>query len=486
MTPESTPSRVLVVDDDEAHAQALCEGLERAGMRCDMAAGTEQAIVRLENATYDVILTDLVMRDGGGLEVLRRARVLDPDAAVVLITGHASVETAVSTMKEGAIDYLTKPVKMDEVRLRVQRAAATRALAREKVTLQKENEQLHRELDRKYGFEGIVGGSPPMQKLFELLQQISPTDATVLVLGESGTGKEMVARAIHSNSQRKHKPFVAINCAALSEGLIESELFGHERGAFTGAIGPREGKLEFAHKGTLFLDEVGDMPISTQTKFLRALEQREVVRLGSNKSIPVDFRLIAATNQNLKERVKEGKFREDLYFRLAVVQVTLVPLRERVMDLPLLVDHFLHEFRKRHNKKVRGVTPAALARLSRHEWPGNVRELRNVIETMVVTSRTEWLDLSDLPPSIFEATAGAAALESNEIIPANPVMMMQAPSGAMEPSVSPLVNRSLEDIEKQAIMENLQLNDGNREKVAQILGMGERTLYRKLKEYGIR
>lgn len=489
MTDKTAQIRVLVVDDDEAHAEALCETLEREGYNCERASGTREAVEKLPSG-FDVILTDLVMRDGGGLEVLKQARQRDADACVVLITGHASVETAVAAMKEGAIDYLTKPVKMEEVRVRVQRAARTRQLAREKSILQKENEELHRELDRRYGFEGIIGSSPPMQKLFELLQQISPTDATVLVLGESGTGKELVARAVHANSQRKHRPFVAINCAALSEGLIESELFGHERGAFTGAIGPREGKLEFANKGTLFLDEVGDMPLSTQTKFLRALEQREVVRLGSNRSIPVDFRLIAATNQNLKEKVKEGKFREDLYFRLAVVQILLVPLRDRRTDIPLLVEHFLAEFRKRHNKKVRGVTAPAMGQLMRYEWPGNVRELRNVIETMVVTGRGEMLDVGDIPVTIAggptTSVQFASADAEMQYSPSSPVL-----SGLPEASPAPastvsLANRKLEEIEKQAIIENLQLFDGNREKVAQTLGIGERTLYRKLKEYEIK
>lgn len=481
-TSEHDTIRVLVADDDEAHADALVEALERGGCICEKASGTRDAIAKMENDNFDVILTDLVMRDGGGIEVLKNARAKDPDASVVLMTGHASVETAVAAMKEGAIDYLTKPLQMEEVRIRVQKAARARFLARDKVILQKENEQLHRELDQRYGFEGIIGSSPPMQKLFELLQQISPTDATVLVLGESGTGKEMVAKAIHTNSNRKHRPFVAINCAALSEGLIESELFGHERGAFTGAIGPREGKLEFANKGTLFLDEVGDMPLSTQTKFLRALEQREVVRLGSNKSIPVDFRLIAATNQNLKEKVKEGKFREDLYFRLAVVQLNLVPLRERRTDIPLLVEHFLNEFRRRHNKKIKGVSSAAMLQLMRYDWPGNVRELRNVIETMVVIARGEQLDTHDIPVTVSSNIS---------IDPSESVRMIEQPSAVhlhspAAESRAPLGNRSLEEIEKQAIIENLQLFDGNREKVAQALGIGERTLYRKLKEYGIK
>ncbi|MFN0206086.1 MAG: sigma-54-dependent transcriptional regulator [Planctomycetota bacterium] len=504
--------RALVVDDDEAHAETVCEILEGAGCICEKATVTSAALAVIEQKNFDVIITDLVMRDGGGLEVLRRARAKDPDAVVIVMTGHASVETAVAAMKEGAVDYLTKPLKMEEVRLRVKNAAAKRILKKENVSLKKENEQLHRELDHRYGFEGIVGSSPPMQKLFDTLQQIAPTDATVLVLGESGTGKELVARAIHANSQRKAKAFVAINCAALSEGLIESELFGHERGAFTGAIGPREGKLEFANRGTLFLDEVGDMPLSTQTKFLRALEQREVVRLGSNRSIPVDFRLIAATNQSLREKVTEGKFREDLYFRLAVVQLHLPPLRERRNDIPILVDYFLAELRKRHNKKVKGLTPAALSLLSSYEWPGNVRQLRNVLESMIVTARGEWLDTNDVPPPISElrtaelrtadkktseAKTSEYATETHAAHDGDSIMMEREsgePANVSDHSWAPpdspgdptLANRRMEDLEKQAIIENLTLYAGNREKVAQVLGIGERTLYRKLKEYGIK
>ncbi|HKD99386.1 MAG TPA: sigma-54 dependent transcriptional regulator [Planctomycetota bacterium] len=457
--PEDAPPSVsvLIVDDDEAHAEALRDGLERVGHSCEVADGRAAALAALDRSRFDVVLTDLVMRDGSGLDVLRAARERDPEAAVVLVTGHGTVESAVAAMKEGAVDYLAKPVQIEELRVRVAKAASHRALRRE-------NEELHRELDRRYGFEGIIGLSPPMQRLFETLQQISPTDATVLILGESGTGKELVARAIHANSPRRQRPFVAINCAALSEGLIESELFGHERGAFTGATAPREGKLEYASKGTLFLDEVGDMPLPTQTKFLRALEQREVVRVGANRPIPVDFRLIAATNQPLRGKVQEGKFREDLFFRIAVVQLHLVPLRERRSDIPVLIDHFISEMRTRHGKKVTAISPAARAVLLRHDWPGNVRELRNVIETMVVTTKSDVLDVADVPAPIQEAASALA-------------------HGA-PPSAS-LANRSLEDIEREAIAANLALVDGNREKVAQILGIGERTLYRKLKQYGL-
>jgi two-component system, NtrC family, response regulator HydG len=447
---------VLIVEDDEAHAESLREGLERVGYSCEVTDGKSAAVAALERARFDVILSDLVLRDGSGLDVLREARERDPEATVILVTGHGSVESAVSAMKEGAVDYLTKPVQIEELRVRVAKAARQRALLRE-------NEELHRELDRRYGFEGIVGSSPPMQKLFETLQHIAPTDATVLILGESGTGKELVARAIHANSPRRQRPLVAINCAALSEGLIESELFGHERGAFTGATGPREGKLEYASRGTLFLDEVGDMPLPTQTKFLRAIEQREIVRVGSNRPIPVDFRLIAATNQPLREKVADGRFREDLFFRIAVVQIPLAPLRERRSDMPLLIDHFVSELARRHAKKISGVSPEARALLLRYGWPGNVRELRNALETMVVTARGEVLQLSDVPPPIADGPA---------VVPA-----------AATPTS--LAHRSLEEIEREAIAANLAAVHGNREKVAQILGIGERTLYRKLKQYGL-
>jgi two-component system response regulator HydG len=318
-------------------------------------------------------------------------------------------------------------------------------------------------LVERFGFEGIIGQSPQMQRVFDVLGQVSGTNATVLLLGESGTGKELAARAIHTNSPRAKKPFVAVNCAALSEELIESELFGHVKGAFTGAVASKEGRFVYADGGTLFLDEVGDMPLSTQAKLLRVLEMREVVPVGGNASVKVDVRLVSATNRDLEAMVREGTFREDLLYRLKVVTLRLPSLRERRADLPLLVDHFVQEFARTHHRTIRGITPEARTVLARHDWPGNVRELRNVIENMVVLAHGDVLGVEDMPDSIRAQTPGA----------------VRGPGGFE------LAGRSLAEVERALIEANLALCEGNREKTAKVLGMGERTLYRKLKEYGL-
>jgi two-component system response regulator HydG len=451
------PIRVLVIDDDEGHAEAVSEGLEIEGVVCQLAHSGAEGLAKMSEATYDAVLTDLVMHDIDGLKVLERARTLQPDAAVLLVTGHGSIETAVSAMQLGAADYLTKPVRIAELRTRLSRAVEARRL-------KKTNLELRRQLDKRYGFEGIVGQSPPIQRIFDVLRQVSGSHATVLVIGESGTGKELVARAIHTNSPRKEKPFIAVNCAALSQGIIESELFGHVKGAFTGAISAKEGVIVYADGGTLFLDEVGDMPLETQAKLLRVIETREVTPVGGNAARRFDVRIVAASNKNLRDLVKEGRFREDLFFRLAVVTVELPALRERSGDVPLLVDHFLGELAREHGRSVRGITPEARAALVRYPWPGNVRELRNVIESMVLLARGEVLDLADLPAEILEKGASP-----------------RGASGHYE-----LAGRAVSEVERDLIVANLRLTGGNREQAAKILGIGERTLYRKLKEYGLR
>ena len=448
--------RVLVIDDDEAHAEALADGLEIDGMACRIASSGKEGVERMSEATYDAILTDLVMHDLDGLEVIEEARRLQPDAVVLLVTGHASVETAVDAMRLGASDYLTKPVRIAELRTRLARAVETGRLRRTNV-------ELRRRLDEKYGFEGIIAHSPAMMRIFDILRQVSSTHATVLVLGESGTGKELVARAIHSNSPRKEKPMVAVNCAALSQGLIESELFGHVKGAFTGAVGAKDGMVVHADGGTLFLDEVGDMPLETQAKLLRVLESREVTPVGGSTPRKVDIRLVAATNQDLRKMAAEGTFREDLLFRLQVIQITLPPLRERAGDVPLFIDHFINEFAAEHGRAVRGISPEARALLVRYDWPGNVREIRNAIENMVLLTPGEVVDETDVPEHIRQAAGHSSA-----------------GSGHLE-----LAGRSLPEVERALIEANLEFVDGNRQKAAKILGIGERTLYRKLKEYGL-
>ena len=450
------PMRVLIIDDDEAHAEALADGLEIENASCRIAHSGKEGVELMSEATYDAILTDLVMHDIDGLEVLQEASRLQPEAVVLLITGHGSLETAIDAMRMGASDYLTKPVRIHELRTRL-------ANALERGLLRRTNRDLRSQLDKRYGFEGIIGHSPAMQRVFDVLRQVSRSHATVLVLGESGTGKELVARAIHTESPRKEKPFVAVNCAALSQGLIESELFGHVKGAFTGAVAAKEGMLVYAHGGTLFLDEVGDMPLETQAKLLRVLETREVQAVGGNTTRKVDVRLVAATNRDLGELVRESKFREDLLFRLQVVTIDLPALRERPGDIPLLIDHFMSDLAEEHGRDIRGISPEARAVLMRYPWPGNVRELRNAVENMVLMARGEVLAVEDVPDRIQDS--GGASGRGG---------------GHYE-----LAGRTLADVERDLIGANLELAEGNRHKAAKLIGIGERTLYRKIKEYGL-
>jgi two-component system response regulator HydG len=450
------PIRVLVVDDDEPHAEAVAESLERVGYECVVAASGREAIRRMEEEDFDVVLTDLLMQDVDGLDVLARAKRELPDAEVVILTGHNSIKTAVAAMQAGAATYLMKPLDINELRNVVDRRSQPRRLARTNVELRKQ-------LDERFGFEGVVGNSPEMHRVIERLKQVAPTDATVLITGESGTGKELVAKALHQNSPRRNKPFVALNCAALSENILESELFGHIKGAFTGAERDRKGYFEQANGGTLLLDEVGDIPLSTQVKLLRVLESGEIVRVGTNEPIRVNVRLISATNRDLQEAIAQAKFRPDLYHRIKVVSIKMPPLRGRREDIPLLIEHFLKEFATSHHKPVNGIAPAARKALMAYSWPGNVRELRNVIESMVVMDLDGLLDLDDLPEELQAA----------------------GPAGEPTGGADGLVGRPLDDVEKHYIAETLKLTGGNREEAAKMLGIGERTLYRKIKDYGI-
>jgi two-component system response regulator HydG len=457
---EETPARVLVIDDDEDHAEALADGLEIVGHKCTIAGSGLAGIEAMEGQSFDAVLTDLVMADKSGLEVLAEAKRLQPDAVVLLVTGHATIETAVDAIRQGAEDYLPKPVNLMELRTKLTKAIEKTRLRHQNTELQRQNVELKRQFDKRFGFEGIHGHSPQMQRVFEILGQVAPSSATVLILGESGTGKELVARAVHTNSPRIDQNFVAVNCAAMSEGLIESELFGHVKGAFTGAIDKKVGRFVYADGGTLFLDEVGDMPLSTQAKLLRVLETREVMPVGGNEQQAVDVRLLAATHRDLRDMVKGGTFREDLLFRLQVVTVDLPPLRDRAGDTPLLIDHFIGELAAQHDRDVRGISPEARALLVRYPWPGNVRELRNAIENMVLLARTDVLSVDDVPEIIKSGDAAGAL------------------TGGFD-----LAGRSLEEVERALIAANLKLMEGNRQKAAKVLGIGERTLYRKIKEY---
>lgn len=455
--------RVLIVDDDEAHAQAVAESLHRVGYDCAVATSGQRAVALIESENFDVVVTDLIMEEVDGMEILRRTKEELPDAEVILLTGHASVKSALAAGQQGAHNLLTKPVDIKELRLAVDKAST-------RVRLLKKNIELSRRLDEKFGFEGVIGNSPAMHKVIDKLRSVAPTDSTVLILGENGTGKEIVARALHQNSDRKNKPFVPLNISALPESILESELFGHEAGAYTGAAAKRIGKFEFANGGTLFLDEVGEMPASTQVKLLRVLEDRKITRLGSNEEIEINVRLVAATNADLQELVKKGTFRKDLFYRLSVVSIYLPPLSERRGDIPLLVEHFLKQLAGRQNRPLPTVTKQAQHALMAYNWPGNIRELRNAIERMVVLDTDGRLDVDDLPEEI------APLSESLD----------EAALGSGRAGADLLIGRPLTDVEKYYIERALELSGGRREEAATMLGIGERTLYRKIKEYDIK
>jgi two-component system response regulator HydG len=450
--------RVLVIDDEKLHAEAVAESLERVGYDCVIATSGSAGAKKIEDDSFDVVLTDLRMEDTDGLAILRKAKQDLPDAEVVVITGHGDVKTAVEAIKQGAANYLTKPVDMGELRAIVAKAA-------ERLRLAQANRDLQRQLEERFGFEGVVGNSSRMHDVIAKLKDIAPTSATVLIQGETGTGKELVAKAIHTNSPRKNKPFVAMNCTALNENLLEDELFGHEPGSFTGADKMRKGRFEYANGGTLFLDEVGDMPATLQAKLLRVLENKEVFRIGSNEAIKVNVRLLSATNRDLEAAVAQGKFRQDLLFRLKVVTVKLPPLRQRREDIPLLTAHFLKEFNQLHGKRVTSIAEPVRKALATYDWPGNVRELRNLIESMVVQDRDGILNMDDT-----QEGDGLRRLPLSD----------QSGSGAAS-----LVGRPLVEIERYYIEQTLEMASGNREEAARLLGIGERTLYRIIQDWKV-
>ncbi|MGE3803745.1 MAG: sigma-54-dependent transcriptional regulator [Gemmataceae bacterium] len=447
---------VLIIDDEQAHAEVVSEVLERVGYRCVIATSGKAGARKIESDDFDVIITDLKMPDMDGLALLRKARSESDNAEVVLMTGHGDVKTAVEAMKEGAASYLTKPIDMAELRAIVDKAAERSRLARA-------NRELKRQLDEKFGFEGVIGNSSRMREVIDNLKKYAPTAVTTLIIGETGTGKELVARALHYNSPRKTKPFVAMNCTALNENLLEDELFGHEPGSFTGAERMRKGRFEAANGGTLFLDEVGDMPLSLQAKLLRVLENGEIFRIGSNDPIKVNVRLISATNRDLEGAIAAGAFRQDLYFRLKVATIKLPPLRERREDIPLLAAHFIREFNQKYEKKVTAIAEPVRKAMAAYEWKGNVRELRNLIETMIVQDTDGILGFDDMQDR--DALGGAG------------------PSSHAATSPAGLVGKPLAEVERYYIEQTLELTSGNREEAARMLGIGERTLYRIIQDW---
>ena len=460
--------RILIVEDEKAHAEALAEGLKRAGYKCAVANEGLKAVSLLAEDTFDLVITDLILgSDIDGMAVLQAAKQHSPGTEVILITAHASVATCREALRDGAYDYVTKPIDIEDLRKTVARAL-------ERAQLIRDNRILRQTLNEHFGFEGIVGQSQQMVDIVRTVRQVAPSGISVLIQGESGTGKELIARALHANSQRRDKRFVALNCAGLSESILESELFGHVKGAFTGATADRRGRFEHADGGTLFLDEVGDTASAMQAKLLRVLEDGEVSPVGSNETVKVDVRFISATNHDLVNSVAEKKFRQDLYFRLQGVTIKIPPLRERREDIPLLVAHFLKEFGGKHNKPINGIAPEVRRVLGGYPWPGNVRQLRNVIEGMVVLARSERLEMEDLPDEIRSLaprpiallTSDGASGESAEGVPARISAGM-----------------SIANAEKGLIQKTLEFTKGNREQAAKMLGIGARTLYRKLKEY---
>jgi two-component system response regulator HydG len=448
---------VLVVDDERDHADGMAEALQKCCAKAIPVYTGRDALEIIRAQDIDVVVTDLKLGgDIDGLEILQEAKKLG-QTEVILITAYATIDTCKDAIRHGAYDYLVKPINIDQLRSLVEQAA------RQVVRMKRTNIQ-GRASDEDFRFDGVRGNSPETAGIFEVLRRVAPTNISVLIEGESGTGKELLARAIHDNSNRWNKRFVPINCAGFTETLLESELFGHVKGSFTGAAGDRKGLFEIADKGTLFLDEIGDMPLNMQAKLLRVIEDGVVIPVGGNKPVVVDVRIISATNHDITNLIEEKKFRQDLYFRIKGVSVSVPPLRQRREDIPLLADFFLREAVGETGSKVAGFTDAAANILASYEWPGNIRQLRNVIRTMVVMSDRDKLDVQDLPPEI------------------NRVRQLPGGSNSQAKSASDM---PLNEIERQAIIDMLAKTGNNREKAAKLLGIGERTLYRKIKEYNL-
>ncbi len=446
-------AHLLVVDDDPVTIDLLKEVLSKEGYQVSAALSGEEAIAQGTDHFFDIIITDVRMGEKDGVEVLRFFKKNAPDTTVIMITAFGSIETAIEAIREGAYDYISKPFKLDEIKLTIRRALEQRRLVQE-------NKHYRQELLDKYQFKNVIGRTPQMFQVYKTIAKVADTKSTVLLCGERGTGKELIARSIHYNSQRNHRPFIPVDCASLVETLIESELFGHVRGAFTGASSAKRGLFEEAEGGSLFLDEVGNLNLSMQSKLLRFLQEHEIKRVGGTESIKVDVRIIAATNQPLEPLVKSGKFREDLFDRLNVVAITLPPLRERKEDIPFLASHFLQKFSEENHKNISHLSPEALEILIRYSWPGNVRELEHTIERAVIFSIHPMILPEDLPKKISEETGGPEIL-----IPEKPL--------------------SLRELEKRYILKVLQETGGNKKKASEILGIDRVTLYRILEKEGL-
>ena len=452
-------AKILVVDDDPGHLVSVKTIIRSWGYGVEIAEDGSVAVDMVKSTPMDLILMDVRMTQMGGIEALRQIKVYNPTIPVIIMTAYSSVDSAVEAIKSGAYEYLIKPLDFEVLKLTIERAS-------EHAGLKEENRALKEHLQSDYDIANIIGRSQPMKKLIEMMSMIAPSEATVLITGDSGTGKELIARSLHFNSPRKDKPLVVVNCAAITETLLESELFGHEKGSFTGADKRREGRFMQAASGTIFLDEIGETSSTMQAKLLRVLQEKEIQRVGGEETLKVDVRIVAATNRDLEKEVAEGNFREDLFYRLNVMPLNVPPLKERREDVPLLAQHFLTKFSDKNRKAIKGFVPLAMDMLVNYDWPGNVRELENAIERAVILATGEHITESQLPLNIIEQ------YEDLEIRPTGTTQILDG-------------THSLEDIEKEAILAALNGSNGNKAEAARRLGVTRKTLHNKLKSYGL-
>ncbi|WP_373046779.1 sigma-54-dependent transcriptional regulator [Vulgatibacter sp.] len=454
---------VLIIDDNEAMREGMAITVARMGHDVTAAAGGAEGLAVARRKRFDFVVTDLKMDGTDGLEVVRQLRAEDPDAVVLVVTAFGTVETAVEAMKQGAFDFIQKPFPPDVLRAKVDKALEVAASRREVARLREHNRAMAEDATPRFDLQAMVGQSQAMQTIFSAVRKVAATDTTVLVLGESGTGKELIARALHDLSPRRDGPFVTVNCAALAEGVLESELFGHEKGAFTGAIRRKLGRFELADDGTIFLDEIGEISMNVQTKLLRVLQEREIQRVGGDDTVRVDVRVISATNKDLAQLVKEGRFREDLYYRLHIVPITLPPLRERPEDIPLLAEHFVRKHAPRINRRVKAIGVEARKAMVRYRWPGNVRELENAVEQALVFCEAEEIGVTDLPQVLGTPRNDA---------------VLSLPTGELS------LTEVLEDLERQLIARAYEKARGVKTETARLLGIKTSALYYKLEKYG--
>lgn len=457
-------SKILIIEDNDTMREAMTAIVRRSGFECAETSAGSQGIERITQEKFDLVVTDYKMKGMNGLEVLKLVKQLSGDTEVMVITAFGTIELAVEVMRQGAVDFITKPFSHDEFKLKVERIIERAAERQELARITAENAYLREEFDEQFNYGEVIGKSPRMQKIYRVIEKVAPTDSSMMIYGESGTGKELIARMIHKTSLRKNKPFIRVNCGALAEGVLESELFGHERGAFTGALKRKKGRFELAHHGSIFLDEIGDISANMQVKLLRVLQEREFERVGGEETTKVDVRILAATSKNLAELVQEGKFREDLFYRLHVIPLYLPALREKKEDIPQLTHHFLKKLAAKLKKSTIRITDSAIENLLNYSWPGNVRELENVLERAIVLCEENHIDAADLP---FLANTASQKI----------------PADLFERFHTNL-NNILHAVEKQLLEKAMQKSNGNKSQAARLLGIKTNLLYYKLEKFG--